>query len=315
MVRIQRITSLPANIHEFIDEIASGLHTIYGEAAAADYRLKARRSFSVGLLHPGVEVYAAEVDNVAAGIAMGFRRHSVGEISLLHVLERHTGHQIEKRLVETLVRSLQRDEDVATILYESVSLCRLQIAEAFGALGFEQLDRELMQSSLRTSALRRQEASLSVTCEPASWDELAECIVDAYTGHPERRLHQEVNNQASAIDFVSRVAAGNYGAFHPDYLRVIWRQRVCTGAIVGCEVSPDTGFVLQVVVRRDAQRQGLGRILLQELAAAFRHARLNSVALGVTCDNPARRLYQCLGFQTSLPVQAYVWWRAGAQPG
>ncbi|MCC6154607.1 MAG: GNAT family N-acetyltransferase, partial [Candidatus Hydrogenedentes bacterium] len=52
-----------------------------------------------------------------------------------------------------------------------------------------------------------------------------------------------------------------------------------------------------------------GTQLILELAHCFREAGLERIALGVTNDNPARRLYERLGFRKILPVNAYVWWK------
>ena len=305
--RIAPLKALPENLGCYVEEISQGLLKLYGPAAAADYRLRARRSFASSLAHPAVEAYAATLGKETAGIIMGFRRGPVGEVSLLHVLERFTGQGIEQRLVKALVSSF-RDSPLETILFECLSLCKLDIAQTFQELGFERIARELMLASLRSPKLQCTGARISTPCTPEYWELLAACIVDAYTEHPEQRLHHEVNSLSGALDFISRVSVGNYGPIHSDMMRMIHEDTGVRGGILGCPIAPETGFVLQVVVRRDAQRGGLGRRLLQELAEVFREAGLTSIALGVTSSSPARRLYQSAGFRTLLPVDAYVWW-------
>ncbi len=50
---------------------------------------------------------------------------------------------------------------------------------------------------------------------------------------------------------------------------------------------------------------------MREAADAFRRQGLDRTALGVTVDNPARRLYERLGFAPIKPIDAYAWWRPG----
>ena len=62
-------------------------------------------------------------------------------------------------------------------------------------------------------------------------------------------------------------------------------------AVAGPEDRPEEGWVQNLAVRRDAQRRGLGRLLLDDLLdeAARRHVR--KVLLEVAVDNePAQKL-------------------------
>jgi ribosomal-protein-alanine N-acetyltransferase len=83
----------------------------------------------------------------------------------------------------------------------------------------------------------------------------------------------------------------------------------CAGVVLGCEIAPDYGFILQVAVRRERQGMGIGGRLIRGLAAQFRAHGMTHIALGVTLENPAVRLYRRLGFDVVKPVNAYVWWR------
>jgi ribosomal-protein-alanine N-acetyltransferase len=60
---------------------------------------------------------------------------------------------------------------------------------------------------------------------------------------------------------------------------------------------PDEAWVQNVAVRRDRQREGLGRTLLEALLAEARRRGVRSVLLEVAVDNgPAQRLYDAYGF-------------------
>ena len=69
-------------------------------------------------------------------------------------------------------------------------------------------------------------------------------------------------------------------------------------AIVGDEPRPDEAWVQNLAVRRDAQRRGLGRLLLDDLLAEAARHRVRKVLLEVAVDNePAQKLYATAGFE------------------
>jgi [ribosomal protein S18]-alanine N-acetyltransferase len=69
-------------------------------------------------------------------------------------------------------------------------------------------------------------------------------------------------------------------------------------AIVGSEPRPDEAWVQNLAVRRDAQRRGLGRLLLDDLLAEAARHRARKVLLEVAVDNePAQKLYATAGFE------------------
>jgi len=61
---------------------------------------------------------------------------------------------------------------------------------------------------------------------------------------------------------------------------------------------PDEAWVQNVAVRRDAQRRGIGRLLLEALLAEAARRGARSTLLEVAADNaPAQRLYATYGFE------------------
>lgn len=67
----------------------------------------------------------------------------------------------------------------------------------------------------------------------------------------------------------------------------------------GLAVQPSAeGWVQNLAVRRDAQRTGIGRALLEALLAEARRRRVGSMLLEVAVDNaPAQKLYAAYGFE------------------
>ncbi|GAB3175482.1 ribosomal-protein-alanine N-acetyltransferase [Micromonospora palomenae] len=66
----------------------------------------------------------------------------------------------------------------------------------------------------------------------------------------------------------------------------------------GLTVQPDEAWVQNIAVRRDAQRRGVGRMLLEELLAEVARRDVRTVLLEVAADNaPAQKLYATYGFE------------------
>jgi len=73
------------------------------------------------------------------------------------------------------------------------------------------------------------------------------------------------------------------------------------GAILGyagLAVGKDEAWINNVAVRRDAQRRGIGRALVDALLAEARRSHVHEVLLEVAADNvAAQKLYAAYGFE------------------
>jgi len=66
----------------------------------------------------------------------------------------------------------------------------------------------------------------------------------------------------------------------------------------GLAVAPPEAWINNIAVRRDRQRTGLGRLLLEELLAYGRAHGATHTLLEVAADNgPAQRMYYTYGFE------------------
>ena len=75
-----------------------------------------------------------------------------------------------------------------------------------------------------------------------------------------------------------------------------------TGAVLGYAglalAPPDEAWVQNIAVRQDAQRRGIGRVLLEALLAEAARRGARSTLLEVAADNaPAQKLYAMYGFE------------------
>ncbi|NIA13583.1 MAG: GNAT family N-acetyltransferase [Nitrospiraceae bacterium] len=313
MQRLSRIAALPENFDEFVAEIAEGLGGLYGPEAADYYRTTARSAVLSNILQPAVDTIVVRDQDDVSGILMALTRGRMGQITFIHVLERFAGRGVEDRLIAESIRTL-RAAGVDGIVSECVPLCSVDTDAAYTSEGFEPIARAILGAPLNAPGLTPDGSDGSVPLVEEHHRPAASAIVDAYQDHPGRRLHLEVRTEETAAELLANLAAGSFGDYEPSFGRGMWRDGQCVGVLLGCRIMPGCGFVVQVAVRRAWQGQGIGTQLLRDVAGEFRKHGLSRIALGVTWDSPARRLYEKLGFRLLRPIASYVWWRPGFQP-
>ena len=310
MQRLSRIAALPENFDAFIAEIAEGLDGLYGSEAADYYRATARSAVLANILQPTVDTIVVRDEGDVCGILMALTRGRMGQIMFIHVLERFAGRGVEDKLIAESIRTL-RAGGVDGIVSECVPLCSVETDAAYTSEGFEPIPRGIMGAPLNVPELIADGSGGSIPLLEEHYGAAAAAIVDAYQGHPGRRLHLEVRSEEAATELLANLSAGGFGDYESSFGRGMWRGGQCVGVLLGCRIMPGCGFVVQIAVRRAWQGQGIGTQLLRDVAGAFRAHGLSRIALGVTWDSPARSLYERLGFQLLRPMTSYVWWRPG----
>jgi len=88
------------------------------------------------------------------------------------------------------------------------------------------------------------------------------------------------------------------------------------GTVAGYLAAADMGrlgFIMDIAVHPAHQRRGLARRLIEYCLAAYQTQGFEAVGLAVTALNPARRLYERMGFVTLDVGQTAVWWADGRQ--
>jgi ribosomal protein S18 acetylase RimI-like enzyme len=312
MPKLQRIGELPPNFEEYIEEISLGIGAIYGTRAAQEYCRTARSGVEGSLAHPMVDAFAIWEKGKAAGLLFTALRGNVGHISFIHVLRGYTGRGFEARLVREAVRTL-RAGGVAGIVAECIPFGPLDLDAVYRQLRFNRVERLLMTAPVEAAGLVCTRPLRTGQLRDVQWPAVAQLIVNTYRDHVDRALHAEVRDEAGALAFLESVTTGGYGNWRGEFGRVIVCKGEYVGAVLGCLLSQDVGFLLQVVVRPELQGRGFGTQLVRELALMFREAGSERMALGVTAANPAVRLYARLGFGPRLNVNAYAWWRPGCR--
>ena len=307
-MHVQPLQALPENMDAFVEEVARGIRDLYGAPAEHQYRTLARRSLVATLKHPSVWACGVcEGEDTLAYVLVTIREEAA-QVHFMHVLAPYVGQGLESLLFDAAIEAAHR-HGVRHILCEMVNFSPFDLKKNAERQGFRHVARSIMLA--KSAMVPRASAALGLpmqTVDPAEWESGARCLVAAYANEPGRDLHIEVHDRHRALAFISRVAAGNYGRTQSSYMLAAMDGPVCAGLVLGSEVSPDTGFVLQVVVDPAYRGQGIASRLLGRLCATFADGGKVQVGLGVTNDNPARRLYERLGFHVVHPIDAYVWW-------
>ena len=267
-----------------------------------------------------------------ASIRLDHAAH-VGNGRLLYALA-ETESAVADMLVQEVLERVWRDPaihdfDGQTFIDQSA------IRAAFAARGVQPLARQHMLLPLGAEAsvamARTADLSLQAGYDLAPWlpaadqdaqlDGIAELIITAYDGTLDAQLYAELNTRAGLRQFFAEIIDPGRGLFDAEASRVIrWdaavgAERPSLAAQIFCARERLPGRdgsmlerlgVLEIATHPQHQRQGLGRALLQHAIRVAIAAGLDAVQLQVTLDNPARHLYESLGFQATTPFWGYT---------
>lgn len=309
----QKLDAPPENLAEFIDGIAAGVREVHGDAAALAYVARASRGFGLAMAAPAAVLWGVSAECGCAALLLGILRGTTAEITLVHVLPTFAWQGMEHMLVAAAAADF-RASGAREVLSEAMQHVPMALDDAFAEAGFSAVRRGLF----RVDTFRLLQATMGVADHSAALGAVhfapaAACIAAAYAAHPGRLIHPEVRSRAAAGAYLRRVMTGAHGPVLPNHCRVVVEGGEVAGVLLGCEIAPQTGFVLQLAVRPAYQGRGMGTGLLGAFARACDEAEVPTISLGVTLDSPARALYERLGFHFQRPVTAYHWREAGGE--
>lgn len=141
-------------------------------------------------------------------------------------------------------------------------------------------------------------------------DAIAALILEAYRGTVDNDLYPDMTSTDGLREFLRESLADKREPFDPEASRLIETTDKADDGIAGqilcARGSDQLGWVLEITVRPADQRHGLGRILLTHALNTFAAGGLTGAKLWVTLDNPARQLYESVGFERYLPMWIYT---------
>lgn len=186
------------------------------------------------------------------------------------------------------------------------------VREAFAAEGVKPIARQEMRLAAWPPV---DLPSLPAGFQLSAWDTerqaaIAALILEAYRGTVDHDLYPDMTSADGMREFFQETLANKQEPFDPDASRLLETTDGAADGLAGqilcARGSDQLGWILEITVRPGYQRRGLGRTLLIHALNNFAAQGLKGAKLWVTLDNPARQLYESLGFQRYLPMWVYT---------
>jgi ribosomal protein S18 acetylase RimI-like enzyme len=145
----------------------------------------------------------------------------------------------------------------------------------------------------------------------ARHEETARLIATAYQEHIDSQINDQYRTPIGARRFLTNIVqypgCGNFFAPASFAATGVSDRGLC-GISLASLVAPDIGHITQVCVSNRHRETGLGYELMRRSLLALAAHGCRSVSLTVTTANePARRLYERMGFVKRRSFAAYVW--------
>lgn len=251
---------------------------------------------------------------VAYGDAIGIVAWRVegdaGFVVLFCVLPGAEPRTAELLLAEALCD--MRPERVPRGIYAELPELSSEVRAALESAGFVGVERAILQCDLRSQA-DVTELALPPGYRLQHWEEGcleagAEVIYRANVGTVDAMIIPELQTLPGTLRIVRQCLQGRYGTFDARASGLIQAgpgHRV--GVTLVTRRHGGMGFTAEICVLPEHRRRGLARSLMQHTHGVLRSDGVAINTLGVTVGNPARFLYDSLGFQPLGGVWTYVW--------
>jgi GNAT superfamily N-acetyltransferase len=179
--------------------------------------------------------------------------------------------------------------------------------------GFEKHDRGYMRLepiNLDFTVLRRVSADLEfVKFTKAISSEISKLVFKSVDLTTDQKLFPSIYSSAATTErFLNQLLSGQYGTHKDTYSWILKEKSEFIGACF-LITRDDTGFLVHVVINPDKRRKGFGRLLLlhsfQNLLKIDK--AIKRIELAVTWANPAKNLYESLGFKIVNRSTTFIW--------
>lgn len=300
------ITSLGALFEEEIESWQHRLYWDYRPSAELIKRFVAARSL------PGFALCDGQ------GRLIGYSYHiasrPVGFIGDVFVTAEFVSERAYQMLLDEAFRSLQAWQGVVRIESQIFPL-NFELAPLFRSLGFEAEERFFLTLDLSQGEPWPEPDPTGLPCRIVTWSDqhfegAADVIFDAYYDSPDFRICYDYQSRQGCARFLKNLIDNpGCGTFQKEssLVAIDPEGRVCA-ALVTSIISPGTGMIPQVSVRRDYQGKGIGSLLMKLYFRRASEAGLARITLSVSKANRrAVDLYHRLGFSQDQAFHAFVW--------
>jgi ribosomal protein S18 acetylase RimI-like enzyme len=219
-------------------------------------------------------------------------------------------------LARHLLEMLQATPGVGRLESQMLMFPAGTLSAPFLSRGFRSFERLFMLAELKTfassAAALDQDSGLRLEhWRPEHLNEAAELIYNCYLGHEDSQINDQYQSVAGAGRFLHNIirfpGCGLFDAESSLLLRDTGTDRL--QAILLCSrVRADVAHITQLCVSPDVRGVGHGRFLLSQAAQGLQRRGFRALSLTVTADNqPARRLYESVGFKSLHHFEAMTW--------
>ncbi len=258
---------------------------------------------------PGHALRTEEGDIV--GYSYHVQDREIGYIGCLFVEKRFASREAYLLLLAETLKALRSNGTVKRI-ESQIFPFNFDPKGLFQSHGFQAIERHFLIRHLQRARPpdRRKHSVGLIPWTPAYLNQAAEVIYDSYRNSVDYALCYDYQSLRGCLRFLNNlIHSPGCGQFSTaGSLLAVDSEGHVLGVLLTSVISPQTGMIPQVSVKRSAQGKGLGSSLLNAYFQKASELGLQRVALSVSDANQgAFRLYRRLGFERCKPFHAFVW--------
>ncbi|TFH03407.1 MAG: N-acetyltransferase [Candidatus Thorarchaeota archaeon] len=261
------------------------------------------------------ETHLLLTEENSEGVAQGFLVINL-KSDRLPILFANWEIEIEKRLLDYAFEKLSGT--CSHISFESgypTPWLTDELSSYAVTLGFVKHDRAFMQlqpidKEVLTECAKSEGLEFAPFDEPMV-EEISKLVFKCVDNTIDQDLFPYVYGSIQKIEeFLGEFLRGSFGTHEPLYSWVLRENNQNIGACF-LVTRDETGFLVHVVIDPDFRERGFGNALLcHSLNSLLRvTSSVDKIELAVTSSNPAKRMYDSLGFRTLNDSSTLVWKR------
>jgi ribosomal protein S18 acetylase RimI-like enzyme len=235
-----------------------------------------------------------------------------GVINVLHV------SPDDDNLAETERELFDHGFEYLSKSYESVKIGGRQLGTTlegyFETKGFRKYDRKHMTLSrekiedLESPSLATEFGFKDYT--PDQREKVAELVYRTNIGNIDNLVFPEFfGSHENAIRLLENTEQNRYGKYKEPHSKILTHNEEIIGACFLTLMKDDTGYIPDICLLQDFRGKGIGKALLVHSMKEMTRLEdgLAKINLDVTIDNPARHLYESLGYEDVRHYSMYSW--------